>query len=81
MAELRCRMRAVGLVSVCEEPFAYTSYPVATAIGHVPLLNRSVATQSLIKVTFAIDDRLVHIPALYDKSWYQIVIAEKRERS
>ena len=79
MADRRNQMRAVGLVPVCEEPFGYTSYPIATVIGHVPLLQRSVAIQSLIKVTFAIDDRLVHLPALYDKSWYQIVVAEKGE--
>jgi len=79
MADLRCWMRAVGLAPVCEEPFAYTSYPVATVIGHVPLLGRFPVTQSLTKAMFAIDDRLVQIPALYDKSWYHIVVAEKRE--
>lgn len=79
MANLRSWMRAAGFVPVCEEPFGYTSYPVAALIGYVPLLRRVLATQSLTKLMFAIDDRLVRVPALHDKSWYRIVVAEKGE--
>lgn len=70
-------MRA-GLVLLCEEPFDYLAYPIAVSGNQIPRLRSGQPAHAVIKLMFAVDGLLARVPALQDKSWHRILVAEKR---
>jgi ubiquinone/menaquinone biosynthesis C-methylase UbiE len=77
MPDLRQQMRAAGLAFAHVEAFGYVVYPMSLAISMVPLLSRSDLAHTLIKALLAIDGLLGRLPALHDKSWHLIIVAQK----
>jgi len=77
MPDLRRQMHAAGLAFARAEAFGYVVYPMSLAISMVPLLSRSDLSHTLIKALLAIDGLLGRLPALHDKSWHLIIVAQK----
>lgn len=69
---------SAGLVPLCEEPFDYFAYPTAVSTNQIPRLRYGRPAHALTKLMFALDGLLVRIPALRDKSWHCILVAEKK---
>ncbi len=81
--DLARRMRRYSLLLTCQEPvdrihsMDYVAFPVVVLLAHVPLLATAYLSQTIAKVAFAVDGLIARMPALRDKSWHTIVVAEK----
>jgi SAM-dependent methyltransferase len=67
------------LVPRYAEPFDCLAFPAALTISLIPPLARSYTAQTLTKAMFALDEILLRVPALCEKSWHLIVTAQKED--
>ena len=76
-ADLWRQIDRAGLEVVHTEPFDYVAYPMSLLIGVVPFVSRSLLAHTLTKALLAADVLLRRVPALGEKSWHLIIVAEK----